>query len=225
MHLPNTHRLWISIAILSSSFIVRASAGTITYNFDTGTPALSAGNSAPITQTVNGLTATFNGAYSIQDNSTYNSPYVIPTFSGLYLNPNGVDRSILEIDFSAPITSLSFSFAGPAYGAFDNVGQTISIMAYQNLVVNGGQVASSSTTAPSATWSDTFQTGTANLDGAGATFNIVQIETSGSGPSAFLADNFVVNTQTTTPEPASLGLFIAGLAGLGFARRLRHNLR
>jgi len=225
MSLPNLQRLSTSIAILAFSFVVPASAGTVTFNFDNATPTLSAGNSAPITQTIAGLTATFSGAYSVQDNSSYNSPYVIPTFSGLYLNPNGVDRTILEIDFSAPISYLSFSFAGPAYGAFDYVGQIININAYQDLVVSGGEVRSSNTTAPSATWSDTFQTGTAILDGGGATFNIVQIETAGTGPSAFLADNFVVNTQSA-PEPATLSLFsIAGLAGLGFARRRHVSLR
>jgi hypothetical protein len=66
-------RIWRSATVLATLGCWRAypaSATPLTFNFDTGTPALAAGMVIPLDQTMGGVTAHFSspslGAFSVQ---------------------------------------------------------------------------------------------------------------------------------------------------------------
>ncbi|HEY3265835.1 MAG TPA: hypothetical protein VGM37_02825 [Armatimonadota bacterium] len=91
-------------------------ATSVTFDFDTGYPPLTATQaSTPFNQTSRGLTASFSsatpgaGGFSVQsDASTH---FHMPQFTGNYLNPNSVYNPSLDIAFSRPLTMISFTFA------------------------------------------------------------------------------------------------------------------
>jgi hypothetical protein len=89
------------------------SQSTVTFDFDTGTPALTPGVAIPFDQTSGGITAHFSSpsgpAFSVQTDST--TSFRLSKFSGNYLYYNNNNRNALGIQFSQPVTSITLAFA------------------------------------------------------------------------------------------------------------------
>src|SRR5512135_1087524 len=85
----------------------------VTFDFDTGTPALSLGQGTPFDQTSGGVTATFSSpaaqAFSVQTDASTN--FKLSKFSGHYLYDNTLNGNALDIKFSQPVTSITLAFA------------------------------------------------------------------------------------------------------------------
>ena len=86
-------RHWFFAAVLTglSAWVAYpAQAATLTFDFDTGTPALVAGTSIPLDQATGGVTAHFSsppaGSFSVQNAAS--TGYTLSQFSGNYLSPN-----------------------------------------------------------------------------------------------------------------------------------------
>lgn len=83
------------------------------FDFDTATPALSAGQGLGVTQTAGGVTATFapgpGSAFSIQSGGS--TQWVLPYFSGLWVMPNNQNRNMLQVTFDRPLDGIWFDFA------------------------------------------------------------------------------------------------------------------
>lgn len=95
---PAQYDLWLTAFFDSAP-------DAVTYDFDAGP----VGTSLPLDFTVNGLTAHFEGGYSIQPVGTLG---ITPVgFSGLCLFPNSVFRSDLLIGFSEIVKDFSVLFA------------------------------------------------------------------------------------------------------------------
>src|SRR5436305_6414201 len=119
----------LTIALVCAPFT--AHAASITFDFDTGAPALIAGQGLPVDQTVSGLTASFSppGGFSVQNETT--TGYTFSVFSGLYLNPNSLLPGPLDIAFSQPITSISFVYATANFQEVE-VPSTIQLTAFSD---------------------------------------------------------------------------------------------
>lgn len=168
---------------------------SLVFDFDTGTPALSTGQSTPFDQTSGGVTAHFsvpsNFGFSLQSGAT--EQWVLSPFSGNYLAPSSVNSGFLAIKFSHPLTSINFEFATSDIGQVE-VPTTILLTAYVD----------SDTTAPVGTatahgtfnLTDTFPMGKLTFDGAGHTFNLVEISIphTSTAASSFLVDNIAATT-------------------------------
>jgi hypothetical protein len=90
-----------------------ASAQSVTFDFDTGTPALSLYQGLPVDQTVNGATAHFrdaSGAFSVQTAVSLGR-LKLSMFAGQFLAPANNAGSVLEIQFSEWVTDVTFPFA------------------------------------------------------------------------------------------------------------------
>lgn len=165
------------------------------FDFDTGTPALSAGQSIPFDQTSGGVTAHFSvpSSFGFSLQSGLTEPWVLSQFSGNYLAPSSVNSGFLAIKFSHPLTSINFEFATSDIGQVE-VPTTILLTAYMD----------SDTTAPVGTatahgtfnLTDTFPMGKLSFDGAGHTFNLIEISIphTSTAASSFLVDNIAVTT-------------------------------
>jgi len=93
-----------------------AQCGTIVFNFDSGSPALTPTTPLPVDQTVGGLKASFTGPFSIQNSD---QPYVPSNLSGNFLLQN-VSQGSLTISFDQLLTGISFDFATPDFGSDTN---------------------------------------------------------------------------------------------------------
>ena len=96
------------------SVVIGSYSQTVTFDFDSGTPALVAGNSAPLDQVVGGVTAHIAskvGGFSVQNGTT--AHYSVSTFTNNFLYPiaGGGAFSTLDISFSELVTNVAFDFA------------------------------------------------------------------------------------------------------------------
>ena len=96
------------------SVVIGSYSQTVTFDFDSGTPALVAGNSAPLDQVVGGVTAPIAskvGGFSVQNGTT--AHYSVSTFTNNFLYPiaGGGAFSTLDISFSELVTNVAFDFA------------------------------------------------------------------------------------------------------------------
>ena len=177
----------------------------IVFNFDNATPTLSPGQSTPIDQTSNGLTAHFSSpsdfpshpAFSVQNiNSLAAISTVINSanFSALFLWPSTTNRDRLDINFSASITQITFNFKtaelhDPGPGG---TGSPIRLTAYLNSYSNsvGSPVTSNGIETPF----DNYPEGTLTFNAVGQPFNLVEIDLPyiAQGASGFIIDNIVV---------------------------------
>jgi len=87
---------------------------TVTFDFDSGTPALLVGNAAPLDQVVGGVTAHISspvGGFSVQNGTT--AHYTVSTFTNNFLYPIAANGafSTLDISFSELVTNVAFDFA------------------------------------------------------------------------------------------------------------------
>ena len=107
--------LWMHVVLPGVVFVCAlcARAQTATFDFDTGTPALTAGQSIPLDQISRGVTAHFSSpsgpAFSVQSDAT--THWNLSQFSGNYLNANNLNRNVLSINFSQQLTAISLIFA------------------------------------------------------------------------------------------------------------------
>jgi uncharacterized protein (TIGR03437 family) len=185
------------------------SQSTVTFDFDTGTPALTPGVSIPFDQTSGGITAHFSSpsgsAFSVQTDST--TTFRLSKFSGNYLYDNNNNRNALDIKFSQPVTSITLAFATADFQQVE-VPTTIQVTAY---VDSTATVAVGSNTAHGIYASDTLPMGTLSFNAGGKTFNLVEISIPFQplGASAFLVDNITV-TPTLTLDTVSAASFAPG---------------
>lgn len=181
-------------------------ANSTTFDFDTGSPLLSAGQSTPLNQTSAGVNAYFTsptagaGGFSVQTDST--TQFHMSQFVGNYLNPNSVYNPALDIEFNRELTSISFTFATADFNQAE-VPTTIKLTAYQG---STGTTPVGSATAHGTYAGDTMPMGTLTFSSP-TPFNVVEI-TIPPAPAAasdFLADNItatVVGTPACTTKPA-----------------------
>jgi hypothetical protein len=90
-----------------------ASAQSVTFDFDTGTPVLSLYQGLPVDQTAGGVTAHFRaatGSFSVQTTSSLGG-LKLSMFSAQFLAPHNNTGSILEIQFSEWVTNITAPFA------------------------------------------------------------------------------------------------------------------
>lgn len=185
---------------------VELATNNTTFDFDTGTPPLSAGMSTPFNQTSGGITAAFSsptvgaGGFSIQTDST--TQFHMSKFSGNYLYPNSVYSPALDIVFNQQLTNISFTFATADFQQVE-VPTTIQLTAYQDSTAT---TPIGSATAHGKYGSDTMPMGTLTFSST-TSFNVVEINIPWAplAASDFLADNFIVTpsgTPTCTTKPA-----------------------
>jgi hypothetical protein len=176
-----------------------------TFNFDSGTPTLTAYQPTPFDQTSNGLTAHFSStadtpshpAFSTQTtNSLVSIAGVINSqnFSGNFLWPSTINHDSLNIKFSGNVTSITLNFKtaelnDPGPGG---TGSIIRVGAYVNSTAN---VVGNPVTTRGVESNDVYPEGTLSLNLAGQPFNLVVIDLPiPTGASGFLIDNIIVLT-------------------------------
>jgi hypothetical protein len=185
-----------------------------TFDFDTGTPAVSPGQGMPATQTKNGVTATFStlaGGWSVQNNFYYWVPSV---FSGNFLYPS-TWGSTMAVEFSEPVTNFTMAFFTGELSSDYNTAGLVRVTAYTNSAMTN-PVATGSTRGA---WvSGAYPEGVLSF-GSATPFTKVKIEVPSQTPVPsylFWVDNIVV--QLATPQaphapPLAFGSTFYQLAG------------
>jgi hypothetical protein len=164
------------------------------------------GTATPFSLTRSGLTATFLGS----PDAFVVDPTIFSTLTGNVLRDLGPNASTLEIQFSAPQTSIDLLFAlmDPTNAA-----------TLQMNVFNGGSIVTSvigSGTIPGGAFP--FPEGT--LSFSGSAFDHVFLFASGAPD--FAIDDVRLGPAAVVPEPATVALTATGLLALaGVARRRR----
>ena len=181
-----------------------ATATTVTFDFDTGTPPIFAGQNLPFDQGSGGVTAHFSSptvgasGFSVQSDAT--TQFHLSQFSGNYLYPNSVNNPALDIQFDQPVTSITFAFATADFQQVE-VPTTIRLTAYENAT---GTPSIGVATAHGTYGGDTMPMGT--LAFAWATpFNLVEITIPYAplAASGFLVDSITVTTTSVAPTATS----------------------
>lgn len=199
------------LAMLGLCLTFAAHAQTVTFNFDTGTPALTPGDNVPFDQASGGVTAHFSaasGGFSVQD--YFRTLLDLYQFSGDYIYPNGVN-GVLVMQFSQQITNLVLNFATAEQTPIENP-TPIRLIAYTNSTAT--PPLGSTTLAGSYTYGNvvnTFPVGMLTFSSA-TPFNVVTLNIQPSGATGFLVDNITVQvsggthyTITTSASPAAGG--------------------
>ncbi len=196
-------RAALVIVALSLAPRLPARASTAMFDFDTGTPPLSTGQSTPLDQTSGGVTAHFSsstpgaGGFSVQSDAT--TQYHLSQFSGNYLWPNSIYSPALDIQFSQPLSGITFTFATADFQQVE-IPTTIQLTAYEHAT---GTPSVGSATAHGTYGTDTMPMGTLTFNAA-QPFDLVEITIPPAPQAAsdFLVDNIVV-TLSTLPTATS----------------------
>jgi plastocyanin len=154
-------------------------------------------------------------AYSVQNPGT--TYYILSTFSGNYLWPSGSFRTPVEIEFSQPMTDITFSFATMEFH-----GGPTGNPSFMNLTAYTDSTASTLTgsTIAQGTWQgegtpagDSYPQGTLTFSSVSQPFKFVVIELPYQGSNAassFLVDNISVTTAgpflDTVPPVTTISL-------------------
>lgn len=188
-----------------------ALAQTVTFDFDTATPALISGQGVPLDQSMGGVTAHFSvasGAFSVQDyTSTLLNLY---QFAGNYIYPNGAN-GVLVIQLSQDITNLVMNFATAEQTPIE-LPTPVRLIAYTNSTTTapvGSTIVSGSYQYGNVV--NTFPVGLLTFNSV-TPFNVVAINIQPGGATGFLVDNLTVQvtggthfTITTSASPAAGG--------------------
>jgi uncharacterized protein (TIGR03437 family) len=183
---------------------------TVTFDFDTGTPALTTGvSSIPFDQTSGWIVAHFSSpsgpAFSIQSDASLT--WKMSKFSGNYLYANNNNRNALDIRFSQPVTSITLAFATADFHQIE-VPTTIQLTAFVDSTATTpvGLVPAHGTYS-----SDTMPMGTLSYNAGGKTFNLVEISIPFQplGATAFFVDNITV-TPALTLDTVSAASYAPG---------------
>ena len=195
--------------VLVGNFTVDSTS--FTFDFDSGAPPLSIGQTTPFEQASGTLTASFSGtndpAFAVT--SDFISGWVLSKFSNNYLSPN-VLAGVLDIRFSQPVTSLTLTFATLDFQ--DVIAPTpLRLTAYTN---STGTPAVGTITA-TGTYSGNNSMPMGTLSFASATpFNLVRLTLPPTllGATEFMVDNLNVQTVggvtytiTTSASPGAGG--------------------
>jgi len=172
-------------------------ATSVTFDFDTATPALTNAQPAPLSQTVGGLTATFASSLEpgFQVQSDTNLFWLLTKLSGNFLYPN-LSGSELLIQLSQPVTGVALSFATLDWQEL----VTPTPISLEAFVDSTNSPAGSATATGSINLYETAPvSGRVSLQGA-TPFNLVRVRLQPNGPLA--ATDFLVDdiTVATVPE-------------------------
>lgn len=184
------------IAALAPWLACPANAQTVTFDFDTGMPALATGQNIPFDQTSGGVTAHFSSpsgsVFSVQ--TDVSTGWTMSQFSGKYLYDNNLNRNALDIQFSQPLTKITLTFATADFQQVETP-TTIQLTAYLDSTATP---AVGSATAHGTYGHDTMPMGTLTFDSGGRPFNLVEIVIPFQplGASDFFVDNIAVTTAT-----------------------------
>ena len=188
----------VPLALLAAALSlppISATAQTVKFDFDTGTPTLAVGQSVPFDQTSGGVTAHFSSpsgaAFSVQ--TDLSTGWHLSQFSGHYLNDNNLNLNALDIKFSQPLTSVTLTFATADFQQVE-VPTTIKLTAYLDTTTSA-PVGSATTHGTYA--GDTMPMGTLSFTSA-QPFNVVEISIP---PQALGASDFLLDNITATPGP------------------------
>ncbi|MGE5177753.1 MAG: InlB B-repeat-containing protein [Bacteroidota bacterium] len=103
------------------------------FDFDTGTPALSSGQSFPLTQSADSVNAYFGSpqgaAFSIQSDAS--TGWHMAWFSGHYVYDNNLNRNAIDILFSHQLTGIYLTFATADFNQGETP-TTLQLTAYEN---------------------------------------------------------------------------------------------
>jgi hypothetical protein len=184
------------VAALGAWTAHSAKAQPVAFDFDTGAPGLSIGQNTPFDQTAGGITAHFSSptdpAFSIQSDAS--TLWHMSQFSGHYLYDNNQNPNALDIKFSRPLTSITFTFATADFQQVE-VPTTIQAVAY----MDSKTTLVGATTAHGTYATDTMPMGTLTFNApSGHSFNLVEISIP---PQALAAAAFFVDNVIATPGP------------------------
>lgn len=199
-----------ALAAAALALVIAAPAQAQTFDF-TGAPP---GAATPLVQTSSGLTATFTsspaGAFVVRSSTTGGPAFV--GLTGNYLYAPNYPATPLLVAFSQPLSSLFLNFVtaggNPASGGVGPVPITLQAFFGTTLV---GSITTLGVAPPG------FFNPEGTLAFAAAAFDNVRI----SSVNVFGVDNLRATQASVVPEPATVALVGAGLAGLGVAARRR----
>jgi PEP-CTERM motif len=194
-------RLWIKAGLTAAmaALLVPAAARAVVFDFESNAQ----NTTTPFTDTIGGLSATFTGSASVCSSTGF-----FATLSGNVLIQSlcgsTTEAGPLDVSFSSDLSGASFDFATAGGSSM------VTLQAFEN-----------ATLVSSATLTSTIPSGFFNGEGvASATgmFNRLLV----TGSTVLALDNIDATPQSSqVPEPASLALFGAGLAGAGLMWRRR----
>jgi hypothetical protein len=185
--------------IVAGSANVSRSA-TVSFDFDSGAPVLSAGTSLPISQTVGNLTAAFSSpagpAFSIQNEATTFLP--LSLFSGNYLYPNTLERNLLAINFDQAATGISLHFA-----TVDTRDPEIPSFIELTALINNVPIGPPATATSVFIEGDAYPQGMLTYDAGGGSFDSVTLllPFQATGATTFLIDGISVTTRDVAVIP------------------------
>ena len=172
---------------------------TIVFDFDTGSPILTANQITPFSQTSKGLTANFSSpsdpaAFSVKNTGT--ESFKLSQFSGKYIYDNNPSRDILDVKFSSEIAAIYFTFATVEYQSETiTLPSDILVTAYRN-----NNLAGSNTTYGTFS-SDSFPQGVLTFN-SGTLFNWIRISipSQTSETTDFLVDDITILMFSKPPS-------------------------
>lgn len=185
-----------------------APAQSVTFDFDTGTPALIQRQNLPLSQTAGGITAQFSavaGSFSIQ--TDISTGFHLAQFSGKYLYPNNLLGNVLRIQFSRALTEVAFDFATTDYPPTE-VPTPILLTAFS--VVPGLTNTVGSVTIHAAYGTNTYPMGAFAFNSGDKLFNQVEIRIRPGGGATFFLDTL---RAVAVPLPL-LNIQAAGVGAL-----------
>jgi hypothetical protein len=197
--------LWITAgrALAMAAALVPAAAQATLFDFENIASGTVITDATPLIDTVGGLTATFTGSASVCA-----SGGLFVSLTGNVevqeLCTAGNQTGPLKISFSSDLSSVSLDFAtvaGPG---------ALTVQALEN-----------GTAVSTSTFNSTVPPGNSNGEGFASVFGTFDMLVLTGGSGALLAIDNISTPAAAAPEPASIALLGAGLAGLALTRRRR----